>query len=148
MIELQKKYNTINNFLKNPYYGSFNNHNDKNNDNKHMKTLGIILELIGEQNDIEFEKIFDKYFKYIKFEKKHYKKNKSNPFINGDEFDTFNNLEDFLDKLENVKSDNIYNNITMYDELYNILVKIQEEIKLNKTTKQIKPKKRKYYRRY
>ena len=135
---ITKNYNTINDLLKNPYYGSFNNHNDKNNDNKHMKTLGIILELIGEQNDIEFEKFFDKYFKYIKFEKKHYKKNKSNPFINGDEFDTFNNLEDFLDKLENVKkSDNIYNNITMnnitmYDELYNILVKIQEEIKLKK----------------
>lgn len=29
---ITKNYNTINDFLKNPYYGSFHNHNDKNND--------------------------------------------------------------------------------------------------------------------
>jgi len=52
---ITKNYNTLNHSLKNPFYCQMINHNVKNNDIKEMKSLEIILELIGEQNDIEFE---------------------------------------------------------------------------------------------
>jgi hypothetical protein len=118
-------YNEINSLSINPYYYiMFNNYNLKKFDIIKLNTLKIILDLINDINNNDIQNLFfNKYIKNIKFKKQYFK-------INGDKFDTFENILDFLDKLENVKTngdinnDLLYNEINMYDELYTILLKI------------------------
>jgi 5-methylcytosine-specific restriction endonuclease McrA len=132
---ISKFYDDIDKSLKSPYYDAFNNNTIKKYDIKKLNTLKIIIELIDEKNNIEIDDLFNKYLKDIKFKKEYYKRNKTNPFINGDKIDTFENISDFIDKLENVKINDdtnncFYNDINMYDELYDILLKVQEQEKI------------------
>ena len=132
---ISKFYDDIDKSLKSSYYDAFNNNTVKKYDIKKLNTLKIIIELIHEKNNIEIDDLFNKYLKDIKFKKEYYKRNKTNPFINGDKIDTFENISDFIDKLENVKINGdtnncFYNDINMYDELYDILLKVQEQEKI------------------
>ena len=138
---ISKLYDDIDKRLKIPSYyrvlAPFNYDIIIKYDIKKLNTLKIIIELINNKNNIEIDNIFDKYIKNFKFKKEYYVLKVSSLI----KFDTFENITDFIDKLENVRingdinNSHFYDEINMYDELYDILLKVQEQEKLEEVKK-------------